>query len=182
MKQKIFTANQFGFYLSSTDGDNASKLTLGGYDATAFTGSLFSVPLSSTNGYWTVTLQDIGTGSKSSGACPSTGCMAIIDSGTSLIAGPSSAMNKVITAIGTVEEDCSNISKLPNIYLTFNGKQFPLTPTQYVIKLSSNGETVCQLGLQTFEDDLWIVGDTFMRAYYTVFDRDHNTESFATSK
>lgn len=183
MQQKLFAKNQFAFYMDSTDGDNNSKLTLGGYDSTAFTGSLFSVPLSSSNGYWTVNLQDIGVGSSSS-ACAPSGCMAIIDSGTSLIAGPSSAMSKVISDIGTVEEDCSNLSSLPQIYLKFNGQKFPLTPQEYVLKLtdSSSGEVVCQLGLDTFEDDLWIVGDTFMRAYYTVFDRDAKAVLFAKSK
>ena len=95
-------------------------------------------------------------------------------------------MGKFITQIGEVKADCSNIASLPTIYLSFNGKQFPLTPQQYVLRLpddTKGGAITCQLGMQAFDQGvpLWIVGDTFMRAYYTVFDRETSSVWFAPS-
>lgn len=57
----------------------------------------------------------------------------------------------------------------------------------YVIKLpDAHGRLTCTLGLMSFDAGegifpLWILGDTFIRQYYTVFDRDTNTVWFANS-
>ncbi len=86
MKAKVLGANQFAFSLSSVPGDGKSKLTIGGYDKTAFSGDLFKVPLSFYQKmfpYWTVDLTDIGINGKSSGICKASlltkGCIAIVD-------------------------------------------------------------------------------------------------------
>src|SRR5690348_13575942 len=60
-------------------------------------------------------------------------CSAIVDTGTSLIIGPTDSVNNLAAAIGTVNSDCSNINSLPNIVFKFKGSQFTLTPQTYVI-------------------------------------------------
>jgi hypothetical protein len=64
------------------------------------------------------------------------------------------------------------------------GVAFPLTSRQYVVQLADNS---CELGLLSFDAgeglfDIWILGDTFIRAYYSVFDRDLDIVQFATAK
>jgi Eukaryotic aspartyl protease len=57
-------------------------------------------------------LDDVLIDGKSFGACNASGCPAIADSGTSLIAGPSAiigALNQKIGAIGVLAEECQTM-------------------------------------------------------------------------
>lgn len=69
-------------------------------------------------------------------------CRAIVDTGTSLIVGPTEYAQPVINAIGTVNPDCSNINSLPTftVYM-FGGYKYPLSPAQYVVKLPDDTGT-----------------------------------------
>jgi hypothetical protein len=101
-------------------------------------------------------------------------------SGTSVICGPPPVMDPIIKQTN-VSADCSNIDSLPPISFSIGGVDFELTAKQYVIQLADNS---CELGLMSFDAGegifpIWILGDTFIRAYYTVFDRDNNVVSFA---
>ena len=95
-----------------------------------------------------------------------------------------------------VTADCSNLASLPTIDFVIAGKNYPLTANQYVVKLpatdadallieqgrGSEAAYQCQLGIQSFDlgiPQMWILGDTFIRAYSTVFDRGQNNLRFA---
>lgn len=69
---------------------------------------------------------------------------AIIDSGTSLIACPSTIATKINNLLGAIDDgygnyiiDCSTVSTLPNIGFTINGVDYPLTPKDYILQDSS---------------------------------------------
>ena len=48
------------------------------------------------------------------------------------------------------------------------------------------GAVVCQLGIQAINPllsgELWILGDPFLRKYYTIFDREKNRVGFTRAK
>eukprot|EP00927_Polykrikos_kofoidii_P056762 TRINITY_DN50842_c0_g1_i1.p1 TRINITY_DN50842_c0_g1~~TRINITY_DN50842_c0_g1_i1.p1 ORF type:complete len:493 (+),score=50.52 TRINITY_DN50842_c0_g1_i1:196-1479(+) len=120
-------------------------------------------------------------------------CSAIIDSGTSLIAVPTSAQSLVDTLTAAVQSDCSNLQELPIIELQLDGVPIQLPPHAYVIQqavstspnssmwgdLFQGGPTrqwECAAGFMTIDrvSDLgpvWILGMPFLRYYHTVFDR-----------
>ena len=104
-------------------------------------------------------------------------------------------MDPLIAAIN-VTADCSNIASLPPISFLIGPNNYTLTANQYVVKLpatehdvdlvragrSSEAAFQCQLGLESFSagiPQLWILGDTFIRAYTTVFDHGANNVRFA---
>merc|ERR1712176_1441627 len=76
-------------------GDNADgELTFGGYDDSEFKGDISWVSLSEPK-YWEIKVDDVQIGSYSSGAVNG-----IVDSGTSLITGPSSEIRKIASSVG----------------------------------------------------------------------------------
>merc|ERR1711959_842242 len=85
--------------------------------------------------YWLISASDIKVGGKSTGSCNFlTGCEMVVDTGTSVLAGPPKAMDALIAKIGNVSSDCSNVDQLPTITISMGGHDFDLGPDFYVIK------------------------------------------------
>merc|ERR1719486_1045167 len=103
---------------------------------------------------------------------------AIIDSGTSLLAGPKDAVTALAEKAGATlvmgkeyTIDCSKKASLSNLDVTLGGKPFTLTPDDYVLSVSGQ----CLFAFMGIDvppprGPLWIMGDVFMRKYYCVFD------------
>lgn len=188
MQMHLLQKNQFSVYLSSTPNDTSSALVLGGIDNQYVNGTWTTVPFNIMQpllGYWAITVDTIKINGRDTGACSS--CIGVVDTGTSIITGPPAQMDPIIAKLN-VSADCSNINSLPTMSFSIAGKDFDLTPYQYVIRLPASSTDAdasswqCQLGLMSFDaglPGLWILGDTFIRAYYTVFDRDNNWVQFA---
>uniref|UniRef100_A0A672UK61 Peptidase A1 domain-containing protein n=1 Tax=Strigops habroptila TaxID=2489341 RepID=A0A672UK61_STRHB len=79
--------------------------------------------------------------------------------------------------------DCKEIKNMPPIIFVINGNQLPLHPSSYV--LNNNG--YCTLGIEVTYlpsqngQPLWILGDVFLKEYYTIFDMENNLVGFARS-
>lgn len=85
---------------------------------------------------------------------------------------------------GPVIVDCDSISDMPDVTFVLNGKDFTLKPSDYILKVSSFGQTECVSGFQGL--DLpgklaggWILGDVFIGAYHTIFDYGNDRVGFA---
>ncbi|CAA0837183.1 Aspartic proteinase A1 [Striga hermonthica] len=105
----------FSFWLNrnADDQDAGGEIVFGGVDPKHHQGPHTYVPVTQ-KGYWQFGMGDVLIGGKKSGYCDG-GCSAIADSGTSLIAGPSTIVamiNREIGATGIVSQECkSMISK-----------------------------------------------------------------------
>ena len=80
--------------------------------------------------------------------------------------------------------DCAKLGSMPDVTLTLGGKDFVLTPQQYVLQVGAAGQTECVsgfIGLDVPAGPLWILGDIFMGAYYTKFDFGNKRLGFATA-
>jgi len=83
--------------------------------------------------------------------------------------------------------DCGKIKSLPNVVVTLAGKDFTLTPDQYILVDEAGGQQVCISGFIGIDvpapyGPLWILGDMFLGPYYTVFDYGKSRVGFATAK
>merc|ERR1712166_1419211 len=171
--QKLISQPVFAFYLTS-DASAVGELVLGGIDKSHYTGDLVSVPLTNES-YWEVSMDALKFGDA---VIVSSATKAIIDSGTSLLAGPKDQVAALAKAAGATSlagkewtVDCSKVSSLPNLDITLGGKSFTLAPADYIIQASSQ----CLFAFMGIDipapmGPLWIMGDVFMRKYYCVFD------------
>jgi len=176
----------FSFWLSQDASSSpGGELTLGGSDPARYnttTGFQYA-PLSAET-YWEFEMSDVQLGGSSLGWCADGPCNTVCDSGTSLIAGPKKQINELNKQLGAVVNplgegifpDCNMTSSLPNIQFVINGNTFTLTPHDYVLEITSDGETECLSGFEGIDipgEVLYILGDVFIATYYTVFDFDN---------
>ncbi|XP_052178867.1 cyprosin-like [Diospyros lotus] len=86
------------------------EIVFGGVDPNHFKGEHIYVPVTQ-KGYWQFDLGDILIGEETTGFCAG-GCSAIADSGTSLLAGPTTIItqiNHAIGASGVISEECKAV-------------------------------------------------------------------------
>eukprot|EP00069_Balaena_mysticetus_P004436 bmy_17451T0 len=181
--QGLVSQDLFSVYLSKDD-ESGSVVQFGGIDSSYYTGTLNWVPIS-VEGYWQITVDSITMGGEPI-AC-SNGCQAIVDTGTSLLSGPTNAIANLQSYIGASEDSygsmaisCSSINSLPDIVFTINGVQYPVPPTAYILQSQGSCSSGFQgMNIPTTSGELWILGDVFIRQYYTVFDRANNQVGLA---
>ena len=158
----------FCFYLGNS---HPGELTLGATDPKHYTGDIEYVPVASKT-YWELKMDIVHAGDDAVSGSTNV----IIDSGTSLLAGPKAVVKKLAKAVGAypfiMGEYLISCSKpAPDITFTLNGKAYTLSKDEYILKTGP----MCLfafMGLDIPEPrgPLWILGDVFMRKYYTVFD------------
>lgn len=159
-------------------GDNQDgELVLGGIESEKFYGDLKFIPVINET-YWVVSLDSLLVGDSKLASY----AKCIIDTGTSLITGPASVVKQIADLVGAKKVianeysvDCS--ATLPDIVLHLGGKQFTLKGKDYIIENSGQ----CILGIMGLDvpNGLWIMGDVFIRKYYTVFDYGKKQVGFA---
>lgn len=172
----------FSFYLGNSAKD-FGELLLGGINTKKYTGDITWVNLKAAT-YWEINLSQLtidGSTYISEG-----GVNAIVDSGTSILTGPSADVKAIAEKLGAKEIiegeymlKC-NYDTLPNLDFTIDGNVYSLTPADYLIP---DGD-LCLLGLMALDipaptGPLWILGDVFMRKYYTVWDVANKKIGFA---
>lgn len=155
------------------------ELTMGGYDDSKFTGEINWVSLSEPK-YWLIDIENVKVGDHASG--PTNG---IVDSGTSLITGPSSEIRKIAHSVGAMPNllgqytiDCSKVPNLPDLEFHVGGKTFSVPGKDLVIQASGTC-LFAMMGMDIPTGPKWILGDVFMRQYYTIFDYGEKRVGFA---
>jgi phytepsin len=101
----------FSFWLNrNTEEQEGGELVFGGIDPNHYIGEHTYVPVTQ-KGYWQFDMGDVLVGDKTTGFC-SDGCAAIADSGTSLLAGPTTVVtqiNHAIGATGVMSQECKTV-------------------------------------------------------------------------
>ncbi|KEI37884.1 uncharacterized protein L969DRAFT_89121 [Mixia osmundae IAM 14324] len=179
---------EFSFWLGDTaDGEGApgGEFVMGGTDPAHYKGKIQWAPVRR-KGYWEVELSKIKFG-KDELELESTG--AAIDTGTSLIALPSDLaelLNKEIGAKkswnGQYTVDCAAIPSLPDLTMYFAGEPYTITGADYI--LQAQGTCISAFTGLDFPESIgpiWIVGDVFLRRFFTVYSLEKDAVGFAVS-
>ncbi|XP_044307200.1 pepsin B-like [Varanus komodoensis] len=189
VKQGQLSEPIFSFYFSREPTEQyGGELILGGIDNQLFTGEITWTPVTY-DVYWQIGIEEFTIGNKATGWC-SEGCQAIVDTGTCQLTVPGEYMESFMQAVGVEPAsdgellvDCNNVQNMPTITFVINGAQLPLPPSAYVS--NNNGRCTVVVGptyLHSWvRQPLFILGDVFLKEYYSVFDMANNRVGFAPS-
>merc|ERR1712166_1565635 len=188
MDQKVLKTNSFGFFLSNKV-ENPGKLVLGETGAKKYYKGELTAHDVVEDDYWAVRLVDVEVDDQRLNACSDEGCKLAVDSGTSLLTGPTEEISNMLEKLN-IQQDCSNWDHIPHISLLLEAarpdgskyiKRYPLNKQEYVFeaKDEEGKRKTCTPGLMALDvprprGPLWIVGDLFMIKYFTMYSRDKN--------
>lgn len=197
MKKKMLKKNIFSIYMSNNENING-EIIFGQVDK-KYMLSNFTFFNVTSDAYWQIELTGMKINNQTIDICESLikikgKCGIAIDTGTSLIAGPSEEIDKILNSLD-IKEDCSNYNSLKPISIIFENKEFLLYPRDYVIKneeseyigfLSNEKNSYCtpafmKLDVPEPRGPIFVLGDTFLRNYYSVFDRDEKKVGFSVA-
>jgi saccharopepsin len=186
LSQKAITDAIFAFKLNPKSSRSGGQLTLGGLDPSDYEGPITWLPLTRAL-YWEVSMEHVQLGSMQL----MDPARAIIDTGTSLIACPTfmaDYLNMLIgaqpTSTGLYVVDCNRVPSLPPLQLTMGGHKFELLGSEYTLRFDNVCISVFS-GLDLPTDDgrpMWILGDAFIRKFYSIFDVTNKRVGFAQAK
>jgi hypothetical protein len=170
--------NQFSLYLSD---EGESEISFGGYKQEQILSQVLWAPVNKQS-YWQVAIDDVTFDNAPTGLCGAEGCQVAVDTGTSLLAGPTEIMEALDEKLD-VKSDCSNFDQLPMLGFSINGQVLNLRPADYVDRT----EDGCSTALMTLDvpppkGPLFIFGDPFLRRFVTIYDMDGPSVGFAVAK
>lgn len=180
----LLPANVFGVWLDRAGGPKDGEINFGAPDTTRFQGELNYIDTNSDLSVWNIPAGDILVNGQSSGL---SGRSAVIDTGTTYMFVPPSDADAIFKNIeGATLPSGNDMYNIPcdttaNISVVFNNVAYQISPKDYVGPSVSSG--VCYthiIGLAAVngDDSTWLLGDTFLKNVYTVFDADQNRVGF----
>jgi saccharopepsin len=184
INQELLDEPVFSFRIGSSDSDGGEAV-FGGIDHSAYSGKIHYVPIRR-KAYWEVELEKVSFGDDEL-VLENTG--AAIDTGTSLIALPTDMAEMLNAQIGAKKSwngqyqvDCAKVPNLPELSFHFGGKPYPLKGSDYILEVQGTCiSAFTGLDINLPWGSLWIIGDVFLRRYFTVYDLGRNGVGFAES-
>lgn len=160
----------FGVYLGKQIDGGGGEYIFGGYDISKFKGSLTTVPVDKSHGYWGVTV----AGAKVGNTTVISSFKAIIDTGTTLLLFTNAVAAKVAAAYGAKDNgdgtytiNCNTNSFKPLVF-TINGANFQIPVNSLIFQQSG---TTCYASFGYSGLGFAILGDTFIKNNYIVFNQ-----------
>jgi len=184
----------FSFWLNrDPEAEVGGEMILGGSDPAYYEGEMIYVDVDSNPGYWKITMEAIvdTTDDEIMGCVGS--CVAIVDTGSSLLVGPTEQVHTINRKIGGLElipgtgeyfVNCNKIDQMPDIDFVLNGVSFTLSGRDYILEVTQAGQTQCISGFMGLDlppsmSDWWILGDVFIGKFFTEFDMGNERVGFA---
>ncbi|KAJ3713100.1 aspartic peptidase domain-containing protein [Lentinula raphanica] len=173
---------------TSVDGDtevSGGVFTLGGSNTSLFSGDIEFLDTQGTPSFWLLTMNALTVQSQSI-SLGSSSQLSAIDTGTTLIGGPSDAVQNFYASIAGSEEvpqeqgfwsfPCSTSL---NTTISFGGTAWPISSSDMNLGPVSKGSSDCLGGIfdlslgsnipENSGNPSWVVGDVFLKNVYTVF-------------
>ncbi|CCH40806.1 Aspartic proteinase 3 [Wickerhamomyces ciferrii] len=186
VQDQLINKRVYSLFLDSSDADSGTIL-FGGVDHSKYSGTLITVPMINTlqsRGFQNVirleiTLSGVGLqNDRTERTVTTQRYPALLDSGTTLTYMPSQLVRQIASVLN------ADYSRSTGYYITrcygandgyivynFQGKLIHV-PLQDIVLRTSTSNSQCVLGLFESGDDSLILGDSFLRSAYVVYDLD----------
>jgi cathepsin D len=184
---KVLDANLIGINLNrASEGTADGELNFGSPDVTKYSGDLSYVNTVSGSETWEISIDDIILNGI---ACNFTGKTAFIDTGTTLMLFPTEDAQRLHSLIPRSRQ-VDGVFRLPCssdilIQIIISGISYNVRAEDYVGKPVEGGD-LCSSnivgGLETSANNQWILGDSFLKNVYTVFDFDKDRVGVSPTK
>ncbi|CAO3570870.1 unnamed protein product [Mortierella alpina] len=185
VNQKLVDQPIFGFHLAQAGGNSGGQMTLGGVDPNLYKGEMQWHNVRR-KAYWEIDLSAVQLGDQKIDLEAG----AIIDTGSSLIVLQTTMAEMINRDIGAKKNyagqytiECSKVPSLPDFTFFFGDRGYTLKGSDYI--LEAGGSCVSGFMGMDFPEsfgDVWIVGDVFLRKYYSVYDLGKNRVGFAPAR
>jgi len=191
-----FALTRYDDSSSNADVNPGGFITVGGTNSNYFTGSINFISLLSQS-YWLIPLDGLSVNGQLISGSASNNCA--IDTGTTLIGAPPAVVQAAYAQItgasqGPAQSGVSGYwqypcSAKPTVALTFGGISYTISPADFNIGQVSGqrvslSNSMCLGALfetpQSNASPNWIVGDTFLKNVYSVFQSSPPAVGFAT--
>ncbi|XP_020918870.1 renin isoform X1 [Sus scrofa] len=194
LSQKVLKEDVFSVYYSRNSKNSqllGGEIVLGGSDPQYYQDSFHYVSISKT-GSWQIKMKGVSV--RSATLLCEEGCMVVVDTGASYISGPTSSLRLLMETLGAKElstdeyvVNCNQVPTLPDISFHLGGRAYTLTSADYVLQDPYNNDDLCTLALHGLDvppptGPVWVLGASFIRKFYTEFDRRNNRIGFALAR
>jgi hypothetical protein len=190
VQNEDINTNAYSLWLNDLSASTGSIL-FGGVNTAKFQGELYTLPIIPENGVYAefvITLTDIGANGEKDNIAKSQEIPVLLDSGSSLMYLPDTIAQTIFTAVnaqyseeqGAAFVDCALRYAEGSIDFTFTGPTISVKLDELVIVAGiDRGEPVCILGIAPAGSSTPVLGDTFLRSAYVVYDLHNNEISLA---
>mmetsp|Transcript_152854 Transcript_152854/g.265682 ORF Transcript_152854/g.265682 Transcript_152854/m.265682 type:complete len:504 (-) Transcript_152854:161-1672(-) len=180
---------QFGVFLSNDD-EVASEISFGGHDPRRVASDLSWVPVHEPDqGYWQINLRSVTVGGEPFKLCEEGDCLAVVDTGTSLLGVPKQELSNFHWLLArrvldkSEDVDCREFPG-PEIVFHLDGFNITMGPKDYsrpsALKIqnskTNSTDVICRSSLLPVQMPegmgvkTWILGEPALRKYYTTYD------------
>lgn len=180
----------YSLWLNDLDASTGSIL-FGGVNQDKYTGSLQTLPIVKEQGVYAefiIALTAVGMNGTDGSIKKNMAAPALLDSGSSLMYLPDDVASDIYDQIGAQYDssqgaafvDCDLANSDATIDFTFSSPTIRVAMNELVIVAGvSRGQPICILGIGPAGDSTPVLGDTFLRSAYVVYDMTNNEISLA---
>ncbi|KAK4550505.1 hypothetical protein LTR36_000084 [Oleoguttula mirabilis] len=186
----LINSNAYSLWLNDLDASTGSIL-FGGVNTDKFTGELQTIPIIAEDGIYAeflIALTGVGLNGTSGSIGSNLAYASLLDSGTSLMYLPNDITQDIYDAFGAQYDssqgaafvDCDLANSDATIDLTFSSPTISIAMRELVIVAGEEkGVDICILGIAPADDSTPVLGDTFLRSAYVVYDITNNEVALA---
>jgi hypothetical protein len=170
ISQGLISKPIFGVSLGKASNGGGGEYLFGGINSSKYTGSLTTVPVDKSQGYWGISVDDVSIG----GSSIASSFSGILDTGTTLLLFTDDVAAQVAQAYGasdngdgTYSISCDTSSLSPLVF-TLGGAEFNVPVDSLIYQQSGSS---CIAGFAYGGLPFAILGDVFLKNNYVVFNQ-----------
>jgi hypothetical protein len=184
------SSNAYSLWLNDLD-SSTGNILFGGVDTDKFHGELKTLPIIPERGQYAefiIALTGMGQNGRNNSLFSGQNVPVLLDSGSSLMYLPDDVAKSLYQKYnarydprqGAAYVDCGLANQQGSLDFEFSGVHISVPLNELVIVVAvSRGQEICLLGVGEAGSSVAVLGDTFLRSAYVVYDLDNNEISLA---